>query len=440
LLFPLPKRSTPKTFKHVCALVALVYLAITTAVGFVRTPIYGDFSQFYLTGLIVRAGVYDALYPIPIPGSAHNAGAMADSTAKPQLTAIAAVHGVNFTPYHFILPPPAALLFWPLSFFSGPTAYTLWLALSVLAGWGVAMLAASIFERCATAPTYAAGLVILLVACTPPMSRAILTGNLTPLVALAIGWVVLCLMDNRHQASAAWALTFGLLTKYATAVLLPIPLAQRRWRMLGACAAAAFAWTAIALFVMGPAPFQEFFHTIVPTLARSHESSDNISLAGILLHLLHRTPPLPSVTIHLLQLAQLLALALVLIPIGRLRQRMTDPAAVAPAALALLTWLLIFSPVSWSHYLTYLCPLWGWLIWQATKSKPRFAIVTIAIALQALTPPQIPVPATDPAGLRLLLSAALMLTLAIQDLWQQSQPRHAAQSTPRELTIIRAAA
>jgi glycosyl transferase family 87 len=440
LLFPLPKSLTPKTSKRVCALVALAYLAIATAVGFVRTPIYGDFSQFYLTGLIDRAGAYDALYPIPILGSVHNAGAMADSSAKPQLTAIAAAHGVNFTPYHFILPPPAALLFWPLGFLSGPAAFTVWMTLSVLAGWGVAMIAASIFERCANATTYAAGLVMLLVACTPPMPRAILTGNLTPLVALAIGWVVLCLMNDRHQPSAAWALIFGLLTKYATVVLLPIPLAQRRWRMLISCAAATIAWTAIALYVMGPAPFQEFFHTIAPTLARSHESSDNISLAGILLHLLHRMPPLPSVTTHLLQLAQLLVLALVLIPIARLRQRLTDPATIAPAALALLTWLLIFSPVSWSHYLTYLCPLWGWLIWQATKSKPRFAIATIAIAVQVLTPPQIPVPATDAAGLRLLLSTTLMLTLAIQDLWQQSQPRRAAQSTPRELTIIRAAA
>lgn len=438
--FRLFRSLDPKTFNRASAQIALLYLAIATTIGYVRTPIYGDFSQFYLTGLIDRAGAYDALYPIPIPGSVHNAGAMADSTIKPALAAIAAAHGVNFTPYHFILPPPAAPLFWPLGFFPGPAAYMLWLALSVLAGWGVAMIAASTFERCANKTTYAAGFVTLLVASTPPMPRAILTGNLTPLVALAIGWVVLCLMDNRHQAAAAWALTFGLLTKYATAVLLPIPLAQRRWRMLISCAAAASAWTAIALYVMGPAPFQEFIHTIAPTLARSHESCDNISLAGILLHLLHRTPPLPSVTTHLLQLAQLLALALVLIPIARLRQRMTDPATVAPAALALLTWLLIFSPVSWSHYLTYLCPLWGWLIWQATQSKPRFMIVTIAIALQVLTPPQIPVPATDPAGLRLLLSAALMLTLAIQDLWQKSQPTRAAQSTPRELTIIRAAA
>src|ERR1700722_10467759 len=107
--------SIPAT-NRVCRLAGLLILLSATAIIDARTPIYGDFVQFYTTGLIDRAGAWDALYPTPIHGSIHNAGTWRDATAKPRLVQIANVNGVDFIPYFFILPPPAALLCYPLAF------------------------------------------------------------------------------------------------------------------------------------------------------------------------------------------------------------------------------------------------------------------------------------------------------------------------------------
>jgi hypothetical protein len=93
---------------RLCRLTGLVILLAATAICDSHSTLYGDFVQFYMTGLVDRGGAWDALYPVPVPGSIHNAGNILDSTQKPQADAIAAAHGVDYVPYHFILPPPAA--------------------------------------------------------------------------------------------------------------------------------------------------------------------------------------------------------------------------------------------------------------------------------------------------------------------------------------------
>ena len=155
----------------------------------------------------------------------------------------------------------------------------------------------------------------------------------------------------------------------------------------------------------------------VPILGRSHEQPDNISLAGVLLHALHQLPPLSgSVTVPLLIL-QLLTLATILLAMIRLgKQRMREPAAVCAAAISLLAWLLLFSPAAWSHYLIYLCPLWGWLACPIDKNPCRRAAAWIAMALIFISPDQMPPPALDPWGVHLLVSLCLMLGLGISGL------------------------
>src|SRR5207302_8410287 len=47
----------------------------------------------------------------------------------------------------------------------------------------------------------------------------------------------------------------------------------------------------------------------------------------------------------------------------------------------LLAFLLIFAPVFWHHYAVYLCPLWGWLLWEGARSKVTLLLGIAAIAL-----------------------------------------------------------
>jgi hypothetical protein len=402
------------TWNRFCRFAGLVVLLAATAIVDGRTPLYGDFVQFYTTGLIDRVGAWDSLYPLPIPRSIHNAGTWRDATAKPRAARIASEDGVDFIPYYFILPPPAAMLFWPMGYFDGRTAHRLWLLASVLAGWATAVQAGIILQRCAGRPSRWVGLLTLLIAAMPAMRRAVLVANLTPMISATIGWAVLSLMSEEQPLGTAAAIVLGMMTKYASAMFLPIALAQRRWRTIGWTAAIFIAWLAMALAIMGRGPFVEFASAIAPTLGRSHEQADNICLAGVLLHALHGLPPLPAAILTPLAILRLLVLGAILLPMVRLEpKRMREPAAVGAAAISLLAWLLFFSPVAWSHYLIYLCPLWGWLACPTGKNQWQRIMAWIAIALVVLSPDQMPAPAIDPWGVHLLLSLGMMLGLGI---------------------------
>jgi hypothetical protein len=425
---------------RLCRLAGLLILFTATAVIDRRTPLYGDFVQFYTTGLIDRAAAWNALYPAPIANSPHNAGTWRDATAKPQAVQIAAAHGVDFLPYNFILPPPASLLFYPLSFADGRTAHQFWLLASVLAGWATAVQAGLILQRCAASPTRWAGFLTLLLAAMPPMRRAVLVANLTPMISACIGWAVLLLMDEEKPLSSAMAIVLGTLTKYAAAVLLPIPVIQRRWRTLASCTIITCAWLGITLAIMGTGPFIEFATRIAPTLARSHEQPDNIALAGVLLHALHTTPPLAAPLTAVLSILRLLTLSAILLPMVRLgKNGLRNPTVICAAALSLLGWLLFFSPVAWSHYLIYLCPLWGWLACPGDKNHWQRATAWVAMALIVFSPDQMPAPAFDPWGVHLLLSLGLMLGLGIARLSWHGRPAHVLLNPAKHTNYGRAA-
>jgi hypothetical protein len=225
-------------------------------------------------------------------------------------------------------------------------------------------------------------------------------------------------MEEEEPFSAGAAIVLSTLTKYAGAMFLPILLVQRRWRTAFYTATLALGWSAIALAIMGAHPFVEFATKITPTLARSNELPDNISLAGALLHALHQVPPLVRVITVPLSILQLLTLAAIFLPMIRLGPlRMREPAAVCAAAMSLLGWLLFFSPIAWSHYLLYLCPLWGWLACPTSRNPRWRTLAWMAMAMIFLSPDQMPPPAMDPWGVHLPASLGLMLGLGISGLY-----------------------
>jgi hypothetical protein len=87
------------------------------------------------------------------------------------------------------------------------------------------------------------------------------------------------------------------------------------------------------------------------------------------------------------------------------------------AAAALLVWLLLFSPICWEHYFTYLCPFWGWLLWEAGISARRRVAAWLAIGLSWLpwaVLPNLILP--EPLTSHMLMSLLLILALAIRRL------------------------
>jgi hypothetical protein len=58
-----------------------------------------------------------------------------------------------------------------------------------------------------------------------------------------------------------------------------------------------------------------------------------------------------------------------------------DPAAAYAGATALTGALLIFAPIFWEHYAVYLCPFWGWMLWEGARSKGKLVLAVLGIAL-----------------------------------------------------------
>src|SRR5204862_7341012 len=98
-----------------------------------------------------------------------------------------------------------------------------------------------------------------------------------------------------------------------------------------------------------------------------------------------------------------------------------SPAHVFAAALALVAWLLIFSPIFWEHYHAYLAPFWGWLVYEGSKSRGKQIAAVAAIVLayfpssliaQQMHLPRLP----EPVFSHLLWSAVIMLGMSFNGL------------------------
>jgi Glycosyltransferase family 87 len=366
-----------KTFNVRLRWAAVLWLAISIAVGFIWWPTPPDFPQFYMGGLMARLSEWESLYPIPW-SDVENPGIYSDP--KPGDLALRESYYVpNYT--RFMLPPPAALLFVPLSLLPYRWAGWVWVAVLTACTWGVAYYAGWLYRAFSGKPSPWEGVLTLLVVVSPMVCRAIRVQNSTPVIALMFAFTMADLLrSDRGRAGAA--ILLGALLKYATLALLPLLVAMRRWRALGGLALFGLATSAISLAVMGTEPFETFVRDIAPTLDRPSAYLGNQSLTGLLVRLHGPGAPLPrSVTLPLAA-AQLLALAATLALIFRRRwEDWREPRYIFAAAAALLTWLLIFSPIAWEHYPIFLCPLWGWLVWEAQQSMRHRAIVITAMAL-----------------------------------------------------------
>src|SRR5688572_10063786 len=189
---------TPKTrlFNRAAAALALVFILAAQLVR--PATSYQDFSQYYMGALMARAGEWDSIYPEPLPGSIYNAGWGDQSAVREKYRAMGERHGINEFGFRFIQLPPVAVLFIPLTLLEHPTAYKVWIAILSLCMWGVALQAARIYTIARGREDMVPGGLILVVACSVLAYRAVRVGNVSPLVGLCVGTIVLDLVKGRR--------------------------------------------------------------------------------------------------------------------------------------------------------------------------------------------------------------------------------------------------
>ena len=264
----------------------------------------------------------------------------------------------------------------------------------------------------------------------PLMLHAIWIANMTIPVALLIGIAILQLV-RRANASSALAIILGILTKYVTIALLPLAFIMRRWSVL--------LWSAVFSAMIGTAslgvmkwePFKTYQREIAPTLTRHHDITTNQSITAFLLRATHREVLPRGIQFAVLGVEGIALLALLWLLLKQPPAYWEQPANVFAAAMALLTFLLVISPVFWEHYPVYLCPLWGWLLWEARQSRGMAIGAILAVALT-----YIPFTAWlnlgEPYNTHILPSALCMFGLAA---WRLLKISHLPIATSKSLSM-----
>jgi len=175
----------------------------------------------------------------------------------------------------------------------------------------------------------------------------------------------------------------------------------------------------IALAVMGTGPFHEFITVIMPTLGRSFVPFSNQSLEGFAIRVMH-VDDLPGAWARVLLVIRIVTLLpLLAIVVLRRKPFWTNSANVLAASAALMLWMLIFSPIYWEHYLSYVGVFFGWLIWEASRDRLRRIIVIATVPL--LYVPWFVIPSIrphlfEPVGSHMLWGTLLMWTPALMRL------------------------
>ena len=386
---------TASSFNRRCAVTGLMFLLLTAGgktvwYAYRGLPQAEDYPQYYMGGLIARHGAWEAMYPVPktSEGDADRWGFAQSSEMRPRYRELASRAGVEENAVRYLEPPPFTLLLLPLSFFPYKVSFYVWTFLLIIAAWGIGLQAGKFFTLSLGRETRWAGMIVLLVCLSPQAHRWVRIGNISVVLGWLIGYATLELVRRDGPRGAA-AMVVGAVAKYAIIVLGPLYLAMRRWRTIawGVVFAAVLIGTSLLLMPRGAdGPYAVFFRDLAPMLARTGSIAENQALYPTIMRMLHlEKPPLPrplEIGFRIVQVVTLVGLlALIFLKPLAFWDR---PAHVFAAALALVAWMLVFSPICWEHYHAYLAPFWGWLIYEGTKSRTKMVIALFAIACSYL--------------------------------------------------------
>ena len=433
-------------FNRVCAVLALAWLMGGIPLTVWLRPTYADVSGVYTSGLVARLGAWDALYPNVGHDTRFYVGN--DAIPKPRMVQLAAErHVINLNP--FLYPPWAAVLLLPMGFLSFSGAHWAWVLLLCFNSWLLAMFGGKAYSLCIGRETRMRGVVVLIIGFSMLTYRCVRVQNLSPLVALCLVVSVFSFMRSSKngllggsgRATAGrisagrpfiggLAMMIGGGLKLASAALVPLAVAMRQWRTLAVAAALTAVLLVASYRMAGRATFDEYFTHIGPTLGYSSAEPSNKSLQGFLLRATGVTP-LPAGIQYVFRTMEGVSLAGLLWLIFRQPYASwRQPSRVFAASAALIGWMLIFSPICWEHYFSYLCPFWGWLIWEASQGPWRRIAGLAAVAAQWVPLPVNPwVSVPEPINSYMLWGLVVMCAMAVARL--ASRPSNSEPRWPR---------
>jgi hypothetical protein len=262
-------------------------------------------------------------------------------------------------------------------------------------------------------------MIILFICVSLQAHRWTRVGNMSAMIGWLVGYIGLSIASDRQGVRPAIAMLISGLAKYISAIFLPLQIAARHWRTLIWTLAISAAFMLISLIFTGVAPYRTFATEIAPTLSRPVLRDQNVSLVAFA-HRVLRVDPLPHAAQVGLKAAQLGLLILIIFALARKPfHDWRSPANACAACVALIGWLLIFSPILWEHYFAYLAPFYGWLIFEALHARGRAALLigpTVAIALLLAWFPQKVFGSrhiAEPINSFLLWSVILMMIVAL---------------------------
>jgi hypothetical protein len=296
VLLEMRQRVPPRLFLQLCLLFsALLLLGILPCLVWFnqkRLPpeirpdtTHRDFVQYYVGALVVRHGIWDALYPEP-KFNIYNQPSVFTPIFKTFLFNPKAIHGnLAFYPvvnlpeasdcspkltaylpqaasqYRYIYPPPAALLVWPLSFVSFDcAAYRLWPTISFFSYFFLALFSSRTYRLLHGAVSYTEGAIVL--ACTIFTYRGysdIYCGNITPILSALMAFSSYSFMRG-WQLSFCCALIPLILFKTIGLTWLPALLCNRRyWRSLAYLTVLTLLLNGVVLGIAGFGVYKDFF-------------------------------------------------------------------------------------------------------------------------------------------------------------------------------------
>ena len=243
--------------------------------------------------------------------------------------------------------------------------------------WLVALQAAHIYSELHRQPSRIPGLLVLLIAGSPLYRHAVRIGNITPLVGLCVGGATIGLLGIRPIRSTL-GLVLGALGKFVTLVFVPLYVIIRKWRVLLLSSVFLLAVNILTIAIGGIEPYVTFGTKIVPTLNRPGAMLANVSAPGFLVNYYGRGP-IPTSATTAARAAELVLFLLGAAGVLRYFDRLPgDPDKLLAAALAMVGGFLLVSPQSWAHYLVYLVPFWGYLIWDFQRSPlTRWPVIIV---------------------------------------------------------------
>lgn len=340
----------------------LVRLVVLDTLELLRGHALHDYASFHAAACAIRAGV---------------------SPYRPEELMFGSVSCGMGPVYPYLYPPLLAEVMFPLTFLQPWTARLIWHGIIVCAVVGSAWLLDQWLRERERGPELSAAFAFVM-ASFWPLRESHLMGQVNTLVLLllCVWWTK---RDKTHHAVIALAAAAAI--KMSPALLLLVPLVEKRWRELAHGAAYTAGAILLSCALLGRRGFEFLFGVVAGFVPGGHWHSlklpidifGNSSIAAVLIRMVRHAPD-PQRLPAGLALLQTVILAAMLAGFLLRSKKLAADARAAPLII-----LMIVAPTfTWEHHLTFAAlaiamllaaaPAWRWWF---------FAIGAAAVAMMA---------------------------------------------------------